>query len=151
MSELSDDFQKMCRDIKAHIADLQESNKSATDFHYDAAAADALRTLEEAVKSAPDAMKMTFKNKYFDIPQSVNDFFTGREAELRELRECFLPTRNSPMRYNIQGQRRFIVVGIGGSGKTQFCSKFAQDNQNRFVLSCLTDSTNAMWVAKSHV
>ncbi|MCJ1244074.1 hypothetical protein MMC30_001271 [Trapelia coarctata] len=29
-------------------------------------------------------------------------------------------------------QRRFIIYGIGGSGKTQFCCKFAQDHRERF-------------------
>ncbi|KAK5110685.1 hypothetical protein LTR85_000746 [Meristemomyces frigidus] len=31
-----------------------------------------------------------------------------------------------------QQQRRFVVHGVGGSGKTQFCCKFAQDHQQRF-------------------
>ncbi|KAK9856554.1 hypothetical protein MYU51_000259 [Penicillium brevicompactum] len=29
-------------------------------------------------------------------------------------------------------QRRFVIHGLGGSGKTQFCSKFAQDNREHF-------------------
>lgn len=31
-----------------------------------------------------------------------------------------------------QSQKRFIIFGLGGSGKTQFCCKFAQDNRQRF-------------------
>lgn len=143
MSEFSENFQDMCRNIHAHLDDLQESNKSATDFHYDAAALDALRELREAVKSASTAMDMVSSNKHFYIPQSVSSLFTGRESELRELRESFLPKRGSPMRDNSQGQRRFVVFGLGGSGKTQFCSKFAQDNQDRFVVSRVAGSINA--------
>lgn len=28
-------------------------------------------------------------------------------------------------------QKRFILVGLGGSGKTEFCRKFAEQNQSR--------------------
>lgn len=151
MSEFSESVQDMCHNIHAHLGDLQESNKSATDFHYDAAALDALRELREAVNSASTAMDMVSSNKHFHIPQAVSSLFTGREAELRELRESFLPKRGSPMRDSAQGQRRFVVYGLGGSGKTQFCSKFAQDNQDRFVASRVTDSTNDRRVSDSHL
>ena len=31
-------------------------------------------------------------------------------------------------------QKRFILVGLGGSGKTEFCRKFAEQNQSRYSL-----------------
>ncbi len=37
--------------------------------------------------------------------------------------------QESKQRSNVQ--KRFVVYGTGGSGKTQFCCKFAQDNQDR--------------------
>lgn len=149
MSEFSESLKDMCHNIHEHFADLQESNKSATDFHYDAAALDAFRELREAVKSASTAMDMVSSNKHFYIPQSVSSLFTGRERELRELREAFLPRRGSPLRDSAQGQRRFVVVGLGGSGKTQFCSKFAQDNQDRFVSPRPGGSSSTRRVAKN--
>ena len=30
-------------------------------------------------------------------------------------------------------QKRFVLVGLGGSGKTEFCRKFAERNQSEFV------------------
>ena len=35
-------------------------------------------------------------------------------------------------------QKRFILVGLGGSGKTEFCRKFAEQNQSRYLLSTST-------------
>ena len=32
-------------------------------------------------------------------------------------------------------QKRFILVGLGGSGKTEFCCKFAAQNQSRYSTS----------------
>jgi hypothetical protein len=31
-------------------------------------------------------------------------------------------------------QRRFVLYGLGGSGKTQVSLKFAQDNRDRYFL-----------------
>jgi nucleoside-triphosphatase THEP1 len=28
-------------------------------------------------------------------------------------------------------QKRFVICGIAGSGKTQFCCKFAEDNRDQ--------------------
>ena len=33
----------------------------------------------------------------------------------------------------IRTQRRFVICGLGGSGKTQFCCKFAQHHRQRLV------------------
>ena len=34
-------------------------------------------------------------------------------------------------------QKRFILVGLGGSGKTEFCRKFAEQNQSRWFLALI--------------
>lgn len=93
----------------------------------------ALRALEElrrAVTSTTDNMESDSSNHYFDIPQRVSSIFTGRESHLRELQELFVPRRAATS--HDQLQRRFVIHGLGGSGKTQFCCKFAQDNQESF-------------------
>lgn len=28
-------------------------------------------------------------------------------------------------------QKRYVIYGLGGSGKTEFCCKFAQDNREQ--------------------
>ena len=36
-----------------------------------------------------------------------------------------------------RAQKRFILIGLGGSGKTEFCRKFAEQNQARYSMSPL--------------
>ena len=66
------------------------------------------------------------------MPQSVQTFFTGREKQLEELSASFI---QPPGPLNYQYQRRFVVHGIAGSGKTQFCCKFADMNRYKYVCS----------------
>ena len=68
------------------------------------------------------------QNKHFYIPQVVSSIFTGREDVSREVEEALLAPED---RDATRQQRRYVIHGIGGSGKTQFCSKFAQDHRER--------------------
>lgn len=68
------------------------------------------------------------RNKYFSIPQVVSSIFTGREDILQAVEDTLLAPKD--LDFSRQ-QRRYIIYGVGGSGKTQFCSKFAQDNRER--------------------
>ena len=70
------------------------------------------------------------RNKFFFIPQVVSSIFTGREDAASIVAESLLAGGGSTFSRN---QRRFVIHGIGGSGKTQFCSKFAQDHRERCV------------------
>ena len=67
------------------------------------------------------------RNKFFFIPQVVSSIFTGREDAASIVAASLLNTEGN----TIGQQRRLVIHGIGGSGKTQFCSKFAQDNRER--------------------
>ena len=40
-----------------------------------------------------------------------------------------------PTHHHGRKQKRFILVGLGGSGKTEFCRKFAEQNQPRWACS----------------
>lgn len=68
------------------------------------------------------------KNKHFRIPHSVSTIYTGRNDITQELEKKILasPADDAPRQ-----QRRFVCYGLGGSGKTQFCLKFVQDNRDR--------------------
>lgn len=90
----------------------------------------ALRGLRESVEYAASTIKSVSSNKHFDIPQPVSSIFTGREDALKDLQQHFFASPTSP---GLDRQRRFVVYGIGGSGKTQFCSKFAEDNRERYA------------------
>ena len=70
------------------------------------------------------------RNKHFQIPQAVSSIFTGREDVSRAVEEAFWAPAEDD---GTLQQRRYIIHGIGGSGKTQFCSKFAQDHRERCV------------------
>ena len=69
----------------------------------------------------PDYILNSFvTNVHFDIPTGVVDFFKGRHDLLEQLqRELTMPQGNM--------QKRFVIYGFPGSGKTQFCCKLAQN------------------------
>ncbi|KAF1849642.1 tetratricopeptide repeat domain-containing protein [Cucurbitaria berberidis CBS 394.84] len=75
-------------------------------------------------------------NKHFDTPKPVETFYTGRAEQAEQLGNWILPqasqskARSSEMTH--EKQKRFVVYGVGGSGKTQFCCKFAEDNRDHF-------------------
>ncbi|KAF2757313.1 hypothetical protein EJ05DRAFT_528924 [Pseudovirgaria hyperparasitica] len=82
-----------------------------------------LRDTVEPIQSPPS----TFVNQHFRVPQPVSSIFTGRKDRLDELSRTFIGSTV----YTAQ-QKRFVIYGMGGSGKTQFCSKFAEQNRDRF-------------------
>lgn len=75
------------------------------------------------------AASKELRNKHFHIPQAVSSIFTGREDISREV-EAALFTQDPEV---ARQQKRFIIYGIGGSGKTQFTCKFAQDFRERYL------------------
>lgn len=60
----------------------------------------------------------------FFPPHAVTTNFVGREDMMRTLASAFFPNGSFDMSY---GQKSFVVFGMGGSGKTHLCSKFAHD------------------------
>jgi hypothetical protein len=113
-TQISTDITELRASLKTQISALQTSS----DLTHS-------NTLTLAVKVLPDASP----NEHF-FAQSVSSIFTGRKAELEKLKQWMLAPID-PDRVGIQ--TRFVVYGLGGSGKTQFCSKFAQDNRQRSV------------------
>ena len=70
------------------------------------------------------------RNKHLHVPHNVSSIFTGRKAVHQMLHKKLLkPIQpdSSPR------QKRFVIYGLGGSGKTQFCLKFVQDNRDRYA------------------
>ena len=59
-------------------------------------------------------------NFHFHIPAAVVPFFKGQRKLLDELKTEFTKPPGIV-------QKRFVIYGLAGSGKTQFCCKFAQD------------------------
>ena len=77
-----------------------------------------------AQKSAEAVLSLASANRHFDIPQTVSSIFTGREAQLEELGSTLFAPSSA---VETRNQKRFVIYGVAGSGKTQFCCKFAQD------------------------
>lgn len=75
------------------------------------------------------------RNRHFHIPQAVSSIFTGREDTSQTVEDSLFAQQITD---SFRQQRRFIVYGIGGSGKSQFCSKFAQDHRERSVGNSLS-------------
>ncbi|KAF1999644.1 hypothetical protein P154DRAFT_600220, partial [Amniculicola lignicola CBS 123094] len=63
-------------------------------------------------------------NKYFDVGRSVTSFYTGRDAQLDKIHAAFGES--------YKGQKRFVIYGLGGSGKTELALKYAQDSQHDY-------------------
>ncbi|KAL8775872.1 MAG: hypothetical protein Q9194_003555 [Teloschistes cf. exilis] len=69
-------------------------------------------------------------NEHFYIPRAVSSMFTGKADLLNDLRHCLFDSSTEMQKQHVQ--KRFIIYGLGGSGKTEFCCKFAQDNRQSF-------------------
>ena len=66
---------------------------------------------------------------HFYPPRATTTCFVGREDKLDVISEAFFPVELSDKR---PARKSFVVFGIGGSGKTELCSKYAEDFTNRY-------------------
>ncbi|KAK0127802.1 hypothetical protein ONS96_007307 [Cadophora gregata f. sp. sojae] len=66
------------------------------------------------------------KSEFYLVPNSVNPQFTGRTEICERLSELVVTREYADL------QQRFVLHGMGGSGKTQICLKFAEDHRKRF-------------------
>ncbi|KAI0392751.1 hypothetical protein F5Y17DRAFT_342997 [Xylariaceae sp. FL0594] len=64
---------------------------------------------------------------HFYPPEDASPDFVGRQDMLQILHETFFP-RHEKMSHTGH-KKTFIIFGMGGSGKTKFCSKFAEDHR----------------------
>ncbi|MCJ1338200.1 hypothetical protein MMC09_003485 [Bachmanniomyces sp. S44760] len=86
-------------------------------------------TLNESLHSATSLASTLRLNRHFDTPKTVSSIYTGRKGYLDGLKQAFSSSHSSS---DSPAHKRFVVFGLGGSGKTQFCCKFASDNKQRF-------------------
>ncbi|KAI1323339.1 hypothetical protein F5Y16DRAFT_383989 [Xylariaceae sp. FL0255] len=63
---------------------------------------------------------------HYHPPQDTTPDFIGREDKLRFLHNSLFSRAKKTT--HVPRRKTFVVFGMGGSGKTQFCSKFAEDN-----------------------
>ncbi|KAK5203044.1 hypothetical protein LTR41_011231 [Exophiala xenobiotica] len=68
-------------------------------------------------------------SQHFEVSHLLSPSFTGRDEEdLDRLTRSF-PAGPSSQR---QHERRFVLFGLGGSGKTQICLKYVQAQRERY-------------------
>jgi hypothetical protein len=70
------------------------------------------------------------RNVHFIVPRSASSLFTGRADTANLLRQKIVST---PFERRHHQHKIFVIWGLGGSGKTQFCLKFVEDNRDRYV------------------
>ncbi|KAI1361511.1 P-loop containing nucleoside triphosphate hydrolase protein [Xylaria arbuscula] len=129
--------------VQSKMSGFDKSPGSIGDNKYDSESFSARRELETGISNA---IKRIPTNKYYQTPQAVSSIFTGRDSLLQELKHCFIqpagPSHN-------QTQRRFVVYGLRGSGKTQFCCRFADLNRESFWGVFSIDGSSVDSITKS--
>ncbi len=75
-----------------------------------------------------DVCRALSYNKHYGVPHNLTAIFTGRDDIVQKICEGCLPPDTEK---RLIKQKIFVLYGMGGSGKTQACLKFAQEYQER--------------------
>lgn len=68
-------------------------------------------------------------SEYYLVCHCSSNQFTGRKQQAQELKEKFRRQLESPNQ-KTRGEHKIVVIhGLGGSGKTQFCLRYAEENR----------------------
>lgn len=76
--------------------------------------------------SISDTSREETRNQYYFTRMFHSDNYIGRMDAYKRIKEAFCSTNGS---FSMQKQKRFVVHGIAGSGKSQLCTNFAYDNR----------------------
>ena len=63
------------------------------------------------------------------VPRSASRLYTGREELGKRLTQAFSVDASS----NSKPQRVFVIVGRGGTGKSEICLKYAEVHRGQYV------------------
>ncbi|KAI1310866.1 tetratricopeptide repeat domain-containing protein [Xylaria venustula] len=141
-----EDIATQLRAIQSQIISFGESTISTGDPHYDQEALLALQELKKSIVTAVEIVSPPIVNEHFHTPQTVSSIFTGREQELQQLKDIFIQSAGNT---SSKSQRRFVIHGLSGSGKTQFCCKFAEDTRHNFWGVFCIDGSSVQSMKKS--
>ncbi|KAJ5113201.1 hypothetical protein N7456_001735 [Penicillium angulare] len=85
-------------------------------------------------------------NEHFKPPRPVSIDFVGRDDIISLIQNAFRPEQAEafPRR-----QKRFVIHGIGGAGKTQIAAKYAQDNRDCYWAILTIDASSLDTAKKS--
>ncbi|KAL9117774.1 MAG: hypothetical protein Q9187_005686 [Circinaria calcarea] len=76
---------------------------------------------------AKDTGAMRHGNIHWMVPRPINELFTGRTDLLLRIRETLCNHTSSADK-----QRRFVITGLGGQGKSEICLKVASVTREEF-------------------
>ncbi|KAJ5997596.1 hypothetical protein N7522_009256 [Penicillium canescens] len=134
LNQISKDIHSVDRNLKSQIAILESrltlpGNEDDNDDQEDSIKLSTIRRLRRSIRSVATAVSATTPNEFFDIPQPVRSFYTGRARYMETLQNILVA---STVEEQDSRQHRFVIYGMGGSGKTQFCCKFAEQNRDSY-------------------
>ncbi len=69
-------------------------------------------------------------NVHWIIPRSLNSLFTGRSDLLDRIQSALQSESIS----TAQKQRRFVITGLGGQGKSEICLQIASLMKYKYVI-----------------
>jgi hypothetical protein len=77
-----------------------------------------------------DTSATSHRNTYWIVPRAVNDLFTERAKLLCEIQDALhIGYTSTPDK-----QKRFVITGLGGQGKSEICLKAASQMRKTYVL-----------------
>ncbi|KAH8670153.1 P-loop containing nucleoside triphosphate hydrolase protein [Tricladium varicosporioides] len=128
MVQSIDELSREVETAQSQIATIFEKS-AISDRTHKLTTSTAITDLRTSVDAAITVIKLERSNRYFDVPQVINPIFTERSDLLAKLKGFFFEV---PATVPDHQQRRFVIYGIGGSGKTQLCTIFAYKNRDRY-------------------
>ncbi|CAG8956640.1 hypothetical protein HYFRA_00011951 [Hymenoscyphus fraxineus] len=77
---------------------------------------------------AIDTSTTSYRNKHWMVPLPMNDLFTGRSDLLCRIKKALYCDHTSVS----DKQKRFVITGLGGQGKSEICLKVANEMRQQF-------------------
>ncbi|KAI1401228.1 hypothetical protein F4819DRAFT_459179 [Hypoxylon fuscum] len=119
----SEDNPKAAFDVAAAISHLVSrltpELKQAPQF-YSTRHEEGINDMLAALQIAMSVARTISINKHWRIPRSANRLFTGRREKLEVITQAFSKPSSS--------QRRFVIQGMPGSGKSDLALKYAEEH-----------------------
>ncbi|RYP18627.1 hypothetical protein DL765_003834 [Monosporascus sp. GIB2] len=71
------------------------------------------------------ALEIESNNVHWLVPRSVNPMFTGRRDIVEKIKKAIIPS-------TYHAQKRFVLTGLGGQGKSEVCLKVTDELREEF-------------------
>jgi phage/plasmid-associated DNA primase len=65
------------------------------------------------------------------VPRPINNLFTGRSELLLRIQKAIRYDQAS----SLDKQKRFVIIGMGGQGKSEICLKVASQMREEYVFA----------------